>query len=117
MSPLPDKSEQGLATVSRHPLLDRQDLHRGRAGRGGHIRHPDGRIPGRESGSAPGDAGLRVASVQGLLQKRPHVSRKTNRRLIFPAGTNKDLCLTHTLLHTARWNLAEAMAYNTNPPV
>lgn len=94
------KSEQGLAPVGRHPLLDRQDLHSGRAGRGGHIRHPAGRIPGWEPGPAPGDAGLRVASVQGLLQKRPHVSRKTNKGLIFPAGTNKDLCLTHTHTHT-----------------
>ncbi len=71
---LPDKWEQGLRPVDWHSLLDRKHLLSGRARCSSHLRHPAGRVPGQESGPAQGGTGQRVATVQELLQKRPHVS-------------------------------------------
>lgn len=73
---LPDKSKQGLRPVHWHSLLDWKVLLSGRAGRSSHLRHPAGRVPGRESGAAQGGAGQWVAPIQELLQEWPYVSQR-----------------------------------------
>ena len=96
----PDEREQGLGPVCWHPLLDRERLLPGRARCGRHLRHPAGRVPGRESGAAQGGAGQRVATVQGLLQEWPHVSQRTEEcHSLTHTHTKAVISLRHGLQH------------------